>query len=126
MVIAIDVDFVNRHAGHYHQYDSLVYPEIKTSKSMVTQLFETVKGLFIEKQGLDHESRQEKGLHVYMEEHKEVLSSCKFPADYSITKTAKEIVDIFVKLYLPHIHHHHSEHLWVARHLPQVCAPINA
>lgn len=107
------------HAGAYHHYDSMAYPESKT-KGLLMRAWDSIVG-----QGSkdvlavpDHGSMQAKALEVYLEKYHSILSKCELSPLFNIVQATSEITHIFRNLYAPLISS--RENPWLAQKLDEV------
>ena len=116
------------HAGSYHHYDSMAYPECET-KGILMRAWNSIagRGSKDELAVPEHSLMQAKALEVYLEKHCSILSKCELSPSFNIVQATSEITNIFRNLYAPQISS--REHPWLAHKLDEVgittpCRPL--
>lgn len=107
------------HAGSYHHYDSMAYPEYKT-KSFFGRAWDTLAGHGSKDVPAvpEHTSMQAKALEVYLKKYHSILSKCELSPSFNIVQATSEITHIFGNLYAPLISS--RDNPWLAYKLDEV------
>ena len=113
--------------GVYHQYDNMVFPEIK-GRSLIKQTFTALKdfvtGSDLKKEELvvpNHETMQSFALEAYFEQYKAILFKCKISSSLNIEAATTKIMHIFDTLYLHQVSNEDEKlFLWKCEKLSEV------